>query len=143
MTHLLASVVILLLVVLFAWLRELRLQRKPRLLDEILNRADAMERQLLECRARLREIAALAATLPPAKQFSAGTTLAAEPQVQDALRDLLAHRLWLKENAASASLSELQAARDALAATRSTLTGQLARLVDVRTEFEQSRTQAR
>lgn len=143
MTNLLASLVILLLVVLLAWLRELRLQRKPRLLDEILNLADALERELLECRARLREIAALAATLPPAEQFSTCTPLAAEPQVQEALRDLLAHRLWLKENTGSASLSELQSARDALAATRSTLAGQLARLADVRTEFEQSRTQAR
>ena len=142
-TNLLASFVILLLIVLFAWLRELRLQHRPRLLDQILNLADALERQLLECRARLREIAALAAALPPADQSSACATLAAEPQVQDALRDLLAHRLWLKENTGSASLSELQSARDALAATRSTLAGQLARLADVRTEFEQSRTQAR
>jgi len=142
-TILLASVAILLLVVLFAWLRERRLHRKPRLLGEILDLADALERELLECRARLREIPALAATLPPAEQLSARSTLAAEPQVQDALRDLLAHRLWLKEHAASASLDELHSARDALAATRAALAGQLARLADVCAEFEQSRIKAR
>ena len=125
---------------LFAWLRERRLQGKPRLLAEILDLADALERELLECRARLREIPALAATLPPAEQLSARSTIAAEPQVQDALRDLLAHRLWLKEHAQTASIAELQSARDALAATRTALVGQLARLADVRAEFERTRT---
>ncbi|MEO7062224.1 MAG: hypothetical protein ABI082_00430, partial [Dokdonella sp.] len=60
-----------------------------------------------------------------------------------ALRDLLAHRLWLKEHAATASITELQSARDALAATRAALAGQLARLADVRAEFEQTRSKLR
>ncbi len=128
---------------LFAWLRERRLQGKPRLLTEILDLADALERELLECRARLREVPALAATSPPAEQLSARSTIAAEPQVQDALRDLLAHRLWLQEHAATASIGELESARDALAATRTALAGQLARLADVRAEFEQTRTKLR
>jgi hypothetical protein len=140
---LLASAVILLLIVLLAWLREREIQGKPRLLKEILDLADALERELLECRARLREIPALAATSPPADQLSARTTLAAEPQVQDALRDLLAHRLWLKEHAAAASIDELRSARDALAATRAGLIGQLTRLADVRAEFEQTRIKVR
>lgn len=140
MTILLATAAILLSLVALAWLRERRLQGKPRLLKEILDLADALERELLECRARLREIPALAATLPPAEQLSARSTIAAEPQVQDALRDLLAHRLWLREHAAGASITELQSARDALVATRGALSGQLARLADVRAEFERTRT---
>lgn len=124
---------------LLAWLRERRLRRQPRLLGEILDLADALERDLLECRARLREIPALTAALPPADPLSARATLAAEPQVQDALRDLLAHRLWLQEHAANATLEELQSARDALAATRSSLTLQLERLADVRADFEHTR----
>ncbi len=143
MTILLATAAIFLLLVVFAWLRERRLQGKPRLLAEILDLADALERELLECRARLREIPALAATAPPAEQLSARSTIAAEPLVQDALRDLLAHRLWLKEHAATASITELQSARDALAATRAALAGQLARLADVRAEFEQTRSKLR
>lgn len=130
--------VISLLLVVFAWLRERRLQGKPRLLREILDLADALERELLECRSRLREIPALTAMSPPADQLSARTTIGAEPQVQDALRDLLAHRLWLQEHAATASVSELRAARDALAATRAALAGQLARLASVRAEFERT-----
>lgn len=133
---LLACAAITAAIMLLAWLRERRLRRKPRILSEILDLADALERELLECRTRLREIPALTAHLPPAEQLSARATLAAEPQVQDALRDLLAHRLWLKEHAGSASIAELRAARDALAATRSSLTRQLARLAEVRIDLE-------
>lgn len=122
-----------------AWRRELRLSRQRELLAGILDLADALEKELLECRARLREVPALAAALSPAEQVSARATLAAEPQVQEALRDLLAHRLWLKQNAARASEAELVSARDALVATRGALAHQLERLAEVRADFEQSR----
>jgi hypothetical protein len=128
----------LFLLILLAWLRERRLRRRPQILAEILDLADALERELLECRARLRELPALAASLSPSEQLSARATLAAEPQVQDALRDLLAHRLWLKENADQASIGDLVSARDALVATRASLAAQLARLADVRADFEQT-----
>jgi hypothetical protein len=119
----------------FLW-REHRLRRRRERLGEIMDLADALERELLECRARLREVPALAASLP----LSARATLAAEPLVQDALRDLLAHRLWLKEHAGSASRAELDRARDALAATRASLARQLGRLADVRADLEEART---
>ncbi len=121
------------------WWHGRRLRRKPRVLAEILDHADALERELLACRARLREIPALTADLPPAEQLSARVTLAAEPQVQEALRDLLAHRLWLKAHAASATIASLAEARDALAATRASLAGQSARLAAARAEFERTR----
>lgn len=137
MTYLLLSLAILLPAALFAGLREQRLRRRARLLEAILDLADALETGLLECRARLREVPALTTLLPSSGELSANATLAAEPQVQDALRDLLAHRLWLKDHAASASYAELQASRDALAATRRSLATQLARLAEVRSELEQ------
>jgi len=140
MTILLACAVLALLGLLAARWRERRLLRQRDLLGEILDLADALERELLECRARLREVPALAAaTLSASEQLSARATLAAEPQVQDALRDLLAHRLWLKQNAASASEAELVSARDALAATRDSLARQMERLADVRADFEHTR----
>ncbi len=127
------------LTMLLAWLRERRLHRRSVLLAQILDLADALERELLECRARLREIPALAAALSPAEHVSARATLAAEPQVQDALRDLLAHRLWLKDHASTASFDDLTRARDALIATRMALADQLARLASARAEVEQTR----
>jgi hypothetical protein len=118
----------------FVW-RERRLRRRRDLLVSIMDLADALERELLECRTRLREVPALAASLP----LSAKATLAAEPLVQEALRDLLAHRLWLKEHADSAAPAELARARDALAATRASLTRQLDRLADVRADLAEAR----
>lgn len=139
MTILFACAVLALFGLLAARRRERRLLRQRDLLGEILDLADALERELLECRARLREVPALAAATLSPEQLSARATLAAEPQVQDALRDLLAHRLWLKQNAATASETELVSARDALAATRQSLARQMERLADVRADFEQSR----
>jgi hypothetical protein len=121
------------------WLRERKLRRRPLLLAEIMDEADALETELHECRARLREIPALVATLPPSAQLSARATLVAEPQVQAALRDLLAHRLWLKENAATARIPELESARAALATAKAALAAQLERLAEVRTELTAAR----
>lgn len=115
--------------------RERRLRRRRALLVEIMDLADALERELLETRARLREVPALAASLP----LSARATLAAEPLVQEALRDLLAHRLWLKDHGARAATPELGRARDALVATRASLTHQLDRLADVRADLAEAR----
>ena len=120
-------------------LREHWLGRRPRLLVEVMDAADALESELYECRARLREIPALVATLPPSAQLSARATLVAEPQVQAALRDLLSHRLWLKEHAATATLAELQSARAALGAAKASLTRQLERLAEVRAELVAAR----
>ncbi|HET7925798.1 MAG TPA: hypothetical protein VFL30_12915 [Rhodanobacteraceae bacterium] len=121
------------------WLREQKLRRRPLLLARIMDEADALETELHECRARLREIPALVATLPPSEQLSARATLVAEPQVQAALRDLLSHRLWLKENAATATIAELESARGALASAKAALASQLDRLADVRGELEAAR----
>jgi len=120
-------------------LREQKLRRRPQLLAAIMDEADALETELHECRARLREIPALVATLPPSAQLSARATLVAEPQVQAALRDLLSHRLWLKENATTATIAELESARSALAAAKAALAAQLERLAEVRSELESAR----
>ena len=119
--------------------RERKLRRRPLLLAAIMDEADALETELHECRARLREIPALVTTLPPSAQLSARATLVAEPQVQAALRDLLSHRLWLKENAATATIAELESARGALATAKAALAAQLERLAEVRGELETAR----
>lgn len=133
------AIALLALLALVAIRRERRLRRRTRLLADIFDLADALEGELRECRARLREVPALARPLPG--HVSASATLAAEPQVQEALRDLLAHRLWLREHVATASPAELQAARDALATTRAKLARQLSRLADVRADLAQAREQ--
>jgi hypothetical protein len=136
----LIATLVLALLIAALWLGERRLRRRPELLAAIMDEADALERELHECRARLREIPALVATLPPSAQLSARATLVAEPQVQAALRDLLSHRLWLKEHGANATLAELDSARQALASAKAGLATQLARLAEVREELDAART---
>jgi hypothetical protein len=137
--YLIATVAIAVLLLGGFWVRERALRRRPRLLAGVMDEADALERELYECRTRLREIPALVAALPPSAQLSARATLVAEPQVQAALRDLLSHRLWLKEHADTATLTELESARGALSTAKAALATQLERLAEVRTELEAAR----
>src|SRR5690606_30619230 len=108
---------------------------RNRELRSILDHADALERELQECRARLREIPALVSHLPPSNALSAHATLTAEPQVQAALHDLLQHRLWLREHGGDASLEALRSAAAALIQSRERLATQLIRLGEVRAEL--------
>jgi hypothetical protein len=117
------------------WFRERRMAARTRTLREVLDNADALEGELQECRARLREIPALVSRLPPSISLSAHATLTAEPEVQAALHDLLQHRLWLNQHGADASLEALQSARDALVHSRERLSSQLDRLGKVREEL--------
>jgi hypothetical protein len=136
---LIATALVAGLVVASLWIRDRRLRRRPRLLAEVMDQADALERELYECRARLREIPALVAALPPSSQLSARATLVAEPQVQAALRDLLSHRLWLKEHASTATFAELESARKALLTAKEALSSQLERLAEVLADLEAAR----
>ena len=136
MIYLIATAAVVALLLGAYWLRERLLRRRPQLLADVMDEADALERELYECRTRLREIPALVATLPPSAQLSARATLVAEPQVQAALRDLLSHRLWLKEHAATATIAELRSAHGALSTAKAALVTQLERLAEVRAELE-------
>lgn len=136
--YLLIAALLLAPVVIFIWFRERRLAARTRELSSVLDHADALEGELQECRARLREIPALVSHLPPAISLSAHATLTAEPAVQAALHDLLQHRLWLKQFGADASLEALQAAAAALAQSRQKLAIQLAQLGEVRGELLQA-----
>lgn len=112
------------------WLWRRRQQRRMRLLAGILDLADALEAELRQCRRLLREL-----PLQPA-----GThTNALEPLLDEALRDLLAHRLWLGRHAGDADLAALGSARDALLATRARLSPQTGRLAAARDELQHAR----
>jgi len=113
-----------------------RLRLRNQLLLKILNLADALEQQLYECRKRLQEIPPLMASLSVAPLLTTPPVSNVEPKVQEALRDLLAHRLWIKERASNATLSELQLAYGALHKSHAALTKQLDHLAEVRRELE-------
>ena len=136
--YLLIAAILLAPVPIVIWLRERHLAARTRELRSVLDHADALESELQECRARLREIPALVSHLPPSISLSAHATLTAEPEVQAALHDLLQHRLWLRQFGADASLAALRSASAALVHSRQKLATQLHRLGEVRKELEQA-----
>lgn len=135
LVYLLIAALLLAPIVIVVWVRERRLGARTHALRSILDHADALEEELQECRARLREIPALVSQLPPSISLSAHATLTAEPEVQAALHDLLQHRLWLRQHGADASLDELRSAAAALVRSRDKLALQLERLGEVREEL--------
>ncbi|MEZ5462159.1 hypothetical protein [Dokdonella sp.] len=136
LNYLLIAALLLAPIVIVVWLRERHLSARTNALRSVLDHADALENELQECRARLREIPALVSQLPPSISLSAHATLTAEPEVQAALHDLLQHRLWLRQYGADASLDELRTAAAALVRSRDKLASQLERLGEVRQELE-------
>lgn len=136
MQYLLAGALALGIVMLALVLRERRLRRRRELMAQILDLADGFERELIECRKRLREMPALIADPSTTSAAAGNAPASAEAIVASALRDLLAHRLWLKGEGQRASLQALASARDALAAAQRALQAQLARLDEARADLD-------
>ncbi|HUD40726.1 MAG TPA: hypothetical protein VMR06_01885 [Dokdonella sp.] len=102
-----------------------RRARRARVLRSILDRADAFEERLQTCRRRLADVPGLVA----AAGEDAAADLPGAP-IDAALRDLLAHRLWLREHAARASITALEAADAALARSLADLQRRIEQLDD-------------
>lgn len=99
--------------------------RRVRALGALYREVDALEHDLKECRVRLERAHAsmnVAPGVPAAGEADARTA------VDAALRELLEHRLWLRDQAADAGQRELDAALAALNRARATLGQQLAAL---------------
>lgn len=127
MPYLLAGALALAVTVVLLAMRERRLRARRDLLRQVLDLADSFENQLMQCRAQLR-------AMP-----TAGTPASTEAVLDAGLRDLLAHRLWLKNESAQAALPALAAARDALAAAQQALQPQLQRLHQARADLDGAR----
>ncbi|MGH8154844.1 MAG: hypothetical protein ACREP0_06360 [Rhodanobacteraceae bacterium] len=104
-----------------AWfvVRQLRHQRTLRTLYL---EADGIEHDLKECRQRLARAHA-SMSLGPHRQATSESH--AQHAIDAALRDLLAHRLWLRDEAEHASQRELDAAAAAMGKARDALGQQL------------------
>ena len=130
------------LLLLVAWLRERRLRQRENMIRALLDGADTLEAQLQECRSRLQSLREMLVALPEEMSERANTALSADDKVDAALRDLLAHRLWIQQNAATATLQELEAARVALAQSGTTLQAQLDRLAAISDDLQRARANA-
>lgn len=109
-------------VVIWLLVRQMRHQRALRTLYI---EADRLEHDLKECRTRLQRAHASMSISP--SQPAAGET-EARRAVDAALRELLAHRLWLRDEAGNANQRELDAAVTAIGKVRGALGHQLQEL---------------
>ncbi|WP_449447615.1 hypothetical protein [Thermomonas brevis] len=96
-------------------LRRSGLQRQQAI-SQLLDAADALEARLRAARAEIEAVAGHE-----------------ENPVRAAMQDLLRQRLWLQENAHTASVAQLHGVRDALDAARASIERQLQRVDRART----------
>lgn len=122
---LLAVLVLAAVAVLWQRLRALRRQRS---LARLLDGADEMERLLHRTRERMEAMHAVIGRVPEDMAAIARASLDSERLVQDGLRDVLEHRLWIRSHSGSARQSELDAACAALDRARLRIAQELDRL---------------
>lgn len=107
--------------------------RRRRALRALHRGADELEHHLKECRSRLERAHA---SMNVAPGVPAAGEADAHAAIDAALRELLAHRLWLRDHADVAGQRELDAAVSALDKARDSLTRQLAKLDSAQRELE-------
>jgi hypothetical protein len=127
----------------FLGLRELRWRRRERAIRDLLDGADGLEAKLQECRIRMQRLREMLTILPEEMSAEADSALRADTKVQAALKDLLAHRLWIQQHAADATQEQLDAARVALAQSSATLGAQIDRLAAITADLERAQSSAR
>jgi hypothetical protein len=116
--------------------------QRERAILRLLDGADALESQLQECRQRMQTLKGMLTILPEEMSAQATGALSADDKVQAALRDLLAHRLWIREHGETATIAELDAACAAMEQSRALMTAQLTRLNAATGELAQAQSTA-
>jgi hypothetical protein len=132
----LAVIVAFAAIALVAWIPFHRAASRQRALIRLLQGADQLERLLLTTRERMNAMQDVVGRVPSDIGAVARASLDADQRVQQALRDLLEHRLWISKHGASASLSELKEAEQAMARARDAIASQLARLESAGAELD-------
>jgi hypothetical protein len=126
--------------VLLVWL--VRGRRRQSTLSGIMDSADAMELLLHRTRERMVAVQNVIGRIPADIAAEARASLAREDHLQAAFRDLLQHRMWLQQNAASATQRELDEAAAALHRARERIAAELDRLEHAGAELESATTPA-
>lgn len=136
MFYLLAGSLVVAVIVALMWMRLHRVRHRDQVLRELLDGADALEAQLHEYRDRMVTLKKLLAKLPSDMTAPAMASINPDAQVKIALRDILAHRLWIKREGASATIEALDVACGAIRKTREQLEQQLKLLDEVGSQLE-------
>lgn len=138
MQQVLLFAIILALASLAGWLwhRERSARLRAAALRQLLDGADALEARLQDYRARMARLKGLLHKLPPDMTAPAMLRVDTEAQVQTALRDVLAHRLWIKRESALASQRVLDEAVLAIERTADHLAARLRQLDEVSEQLQ-------
>lgn len=116
---------------LFALCLRWLLGRRERALTRLLDSADALEALLKQTRERMGALQQVVGRVPDDIAAVARASLDTEAQVQQGLRNVLEHRLWIARHGETATTAQLAAAQAALERAQATIAGQLDRLDSV------------
>jgi chemotaxis protein histidine kinase CheA len=125
------------------YMRERNLNRRQQAIRALLDGADALEAQLQAYRERMQRLREMLSILPEEMSARADNALDADAKVQAALKDLLAHRLWIQQHAETAPIEQFSAARGALTQSGLTLSALLRRLDEASGDLERAQNTAR
>lgn len=135
MTAVLTFVFILGLFALAAWGLRWFSQGRERSLRRLLDRADALELVLHTARDRMAAMRQVVQRVPSDIAAVAHASLDSQALVQQALRNVLEHRLWIAQKGLTAPKAELDAASAALERAHATIADQLTRLENAGAEL--------
>lgn len=119
-----------------------RQERRNLAIQALLDDADLLEARLLETRARMRELEGMLGRLPADITENARASLASEAGIQDAMKRVLSHRLWIRENANTAPIAKLREVAETTRKSLAQLEQQLARLQGAGVELQQAYAQS-
>jgi hypothetical protein len=131
LTFIFVSGLLVLLALALRWVA----QRRERTLRRLLDRADALEHLLHTTRDRMTAMRQVVQRVPSDIGAVADRSLDAQTLVQQALRNVLEHRLWISQRGLTAPQAELDTACAALERAHATISDQLDRLENAGAEL--------
>lgn len=130
-----ALIIVVAIAAAIGMLNHRRLRLRHAALHHLLDNADRLESDLVECRQRLDRAHAVMAVTPDVPVAGESD---ARKAVDAGLRSLLEHRLWIRDHSVHASQKELDDAVTALTRARASLEPQLRALDHAQRELEQA-----
>lgn len=110
MTLLYLPFIVLGTVILVLGVKLLRARARHRVFVRLLDSADELEKILHKARDRMKSMRRVVGRVAPDIGAQAQASLDADDQVQQGLRNVLEHRLWIAKHAETASVAELREA---------------------------------
>jgi hypothetical protein len=138
MTYLFVALAVAVSIGVALWLRGHAWRKREVAMRQLLDGADALEAQIQDYRSRMLRLKAVLSALPSDMTASAMSTIEPEAQVRKALREVLAHRLWIQREGQRATQRALDVAVEAMVRSRESLAQQLGLLDEVSAQLAEA-----